>query len=140
MRPITDMCNHVAIFLDDSGRHVGRKTIPYGCTSFTFNHKGYFNRPLDCTVVKVGSFMNWTKQYYYFVSDPNPITFVRNYIPLISAEDIGQILESDAIKKINAFASPNKFLEFITNPIVLIVLGIVSVLIWWISQHGGKLF
>jgi hypothetical protein len=140
MKPLVDWCEHYAIFYNALGEYIGRKKLDYNSKTFNFLKGTYNFMPLKYSSFKDVGFLGFSKFYFYQLGNPDALILKTNFAPaVISADDYSEIINSDAIRKINALSKPNWLLGLIT-PLNIIIVCVVAGLIWWITSRGGKLW
>lgn len=135
MRPITDWCSHCALFFDDSGRYVGKKSLSWKDKHFSFARREFNFFPERSSFFKLKTLFRTTKYYHYNLNDPMPLVLSKSVEPVLDSLVYKSILDSDLVSKLNP--KKDDFFGFLASWKGLILLICIGAGIYYFASGGS---
>lgn len=139
MKPFTDRCRHVAVFLDNQGHYLCQEKLKYESSSFVHEKLGYVFSPGNSSFFKVTSLLYSTKYYFYNVGCSTPLNLT---LPLttnsLDPKEFGVLIRTQVLTELNNLAKASWW-DGLLNPWTIAIVCIVGGLIWYFNKTGGKL-
>lgn len=138
-KPLTEFVFYYAVFYDDTGDFHGLKRISKNSNTFNYCGRSYVFRPNNSTCFRKNNIFYKVKYYHYNLNNPEPMVLVRNYSPVLTAQQFNTLIESEVLRKLNNLSRGNWLLELFTIR-NLIIVAVFVLVYWYLKNNGGALW
>lgn len=131
---------HKCLFYDDSGNLIGSKRVNSNSDDFRFMSKAYFFKPKISSMFKADRLIVKTFYYFYNVNNPEPLRIMRNYEPILKADELRVFIDTSVLKDLNNLKKKNSLFDLLKNPKFLVIIVIIIGVTIFYYANGKKFF
>ena len=135
---ITNITKRIAVFYDDKGEEIGKKSFSKTDKTFKYKGRSYNNYHDEATFTTIKRWYWDIELYHYNINNPNPMVINKKVEPILDSETYNVMLETKVIRDLNNVGAKG-LLANITPLQIIIGVVILVVVYLFATGQGGKI-